>query len=238
MIELFKEMIDMVIPSFKFPFYAVMILSSIIIGCLYIFFSLRKEKMKVKEIFLFFLLLTISALMFGKFFTMVTDHGTKDFLKVGFSSYGGLIGVIFAAICFEFIVPSEKKIIKYSILSLPLIYSISKIGCTIVGCCGGIPYDGFLAVTYSAKQNISQFPIQALEVISFMILFLILNKLKNKKSIIYITIVSCAILKFLLDFLRYEHVNKLFSVNQIFSIILVVITIIVWIIVKRKSVKD
>ena len=58
---------------------------------------------------------------------------------------------------------------------------------------------------------------------------MICNKFKNKKNILLITICSCAISKFSLDFLRYEHINRLITFNQIFSIIIILI-----ILIKRK----
>ena len=74
--------------------------------------------------------------------------------------------------------------------------------------------------------NIKLFPIQIVETITFLIIFFILHKLRNNKYIIYITIIICALSKFLLDFLRYEHIKKVISTNQIFSLILISITII------------
>ncbi len=224
----------MIINTFKFNFYGVLLVSSIIIGFIYIFLSLKKEKEDINQLKLYALLFFSFAFVFGKIFTIVVSKEPVNIINAGFSSYGGLIGVISSAIIFEKIVPMNKKLIKYSILSLPLVYSVSKIGCFLAGCCYGIPYDGFYSVTYTSGLNIKLFPIQLTESIVFLIIFLILNKFKNNKNIIYITIIISALMKYLLDFLRYEHINKFITVNQVFSLILIIGTFIILIINEKK----
>lgn len=54
---------------------------------------------------------------------------------------------------------------------------------------------------------------------------LICNKLKNEENIIPITILISAFFKFSLDFLRYNHLEKLITINQIISIIIVLISL-------------
>lgn len=221
----------MIISKQTFPFYGIILLISIIISLFYIYRMLKKENIKDKNIYLYILLYGLFAITFGKFYTMITSN-EYNILKAGLSSYGGLIGVILASIIFEFIVPTNKKIIKYTIISLPLTYGIGKIACFIAGCCYGIPYNGIFNVVYKDGLNIPLFPIQITEAIVFIIIFIICNKLRNNKNTIYITIFISTIAKFSLDFLRYEHINKLITANQIFSII-VIIAIIVLLIIKK-----
>lgn len=221
-----------VINKLKFPLYGIIIIVSILVGYIYVYRSLKRDNFNDKNIKLLWLLYFTFPIVFGLLYTMCTNSSVHSILESGLSSYGGLIGIILSSIIFEFIVPSDKKIIKYSILSLPLIYGISKIACFVSGCCYGIPYDGIFSVRYPQGLNINLFPVQFVETITFIILFIILNKFKNNKYIIYITIIMCALAKGLLDFLRYEHVNKVITNNQIFSIILVIVTIIVFIVNK------
>jgi len=212
----------MIIGKTSFNYYGVLIVLSMFVGAFYIYYSIKKEGFKNKEhMFLYFMLFFSSVIILGKMFTVIVSDENVNLLNAGFSSYGGLIGVILSSFIFEKIVPFDNKIIKYSIISLPLSYSIGKIGCFIAGCCYGIPYNGFLSVTYTNGLNIPLFPVQLIEAIIFMILFLIFNHLKNNKNIIYITIILSALMKFLLDFLRYEHLTKTISVNQVFSLILI-----------------
>lgn len=219
----------MIIPKQTFPFYGILIVLSMLIGLLYVFIMLKKEKIDNKNVYLYAILYISFSLVFGKMFSMVATGFKQNILESGLSSYGGVIGVILACIIFELILPTNKKIIKYAILSLPLVYGIGKIGCFIAGCCSGIPYNGIFKVIYKDGLNIGQFPIQIVESITFIILFIIINKLRNKKNIIYITIFISIILKFLLDFLRYEHINKLLTTNQIFSIIVLISLIIIYV---------
>ena len=226
----------MVISKQTFPFYGIIILISMIISLFYIYRMLKKENIKDKNIYLYILLYGLFAIVFGKLYTIVTSGFKYNILNAGLSSYGGLLGVLIACIVFELILPTNKKIIKYTIMSLPLTYGIGKIGCFIAGCCYGIPYNGIFNVVYKDDLNIGQFPIQIVETIVFIIIFIICNKLKNNKNIIYITILISTIAKFLLDFLRYEHINKLLTINQIFSIVIILVLIPIFII-KRKTKK-
>ena len=217
----------MVISKQTFPFYGIILLISISLGLFYIFKMLRKEGIKDKNIYLYILLYVLFAIVFGKFYTMITTQEI-NILKAGLSSYGGLVGVTIATIIFELILPTNKKLIKYVIISLPLTYGIAKIGCFIAGCCYGIPYNGLFNVVYKDGLNIPLFPIQITETLVFIIIFIICNRLKKNKNIIYITIFISIIAKFLLDFLRYEHINKFLSINQVFSITILVILIIIY----------
>lgn len=225
----------MIINKFSFPFYGVIILISIIISLIYIYSNLKKDKVDNKNIFLYIIMYISFAIVFGKLYTVITDIAHPNIFKAGLSSYGGLVGVVIASIIFEKILPLNNKIIKYTVISLPLTYGISKIGCFIAGCCYGIPYNGLLSVTYTNGLNIELFPIQLLETIVFLIIFFIVNKLKNKTNIIYITLLLVSIFKFLLDFLRYDHIKKLITVNQIFSLILLIGVIIILIYKKLKN---
>ena len=219
----------MIISKQTFPFYGIIILISVIISLLYIFNMLKKENIKDKNIYLYILLYGISAIVFGKIYTIVTTGFKYNILNAGLSSYGGVVGVILASIIFEFIVPTNKKLIKYTVISLPLTYAVGKIACFIAGCCHGIPYNGIFNVIYKDDLNIGVFPIQILETIIFIIIFIICNKLRNNKNIVYITIFISIVLKFLLDFLRYDHINQILTINQIFSIILLIILAIVYV---------
>ena len=147
-------------------------------------------------------------------------------MTIGFSSFGAGVGLLLSAFIFEKIIPLKGKLVKYSTLSLPLIYGISKLACFFAGCCYGIPYNGLFKVKYPFVMDKFLFPVQLLESILFIILFIILSKLKNKNNIVYYVIISSAVLKYLLDFFRYDHVNKSITSNQIVCIISIIVLII------------
>ena len=159
-----------------------------------------------------------------------------SFSKIGLSSYGGAIGLLISSVIFEKMCPSNKTFIKGAIISLPLIYSISKLACFFAGCCFGLPYDGMFSVTYSSGLNIPLIPVQLIETIIFMIIFVICVLLQNNRKIAGITIVLSAMAKFLLDFLRYNHLEEKISLNQIISIVFIIIGI--YLIIKRRKEYD
>ncbi len=225
----------MIIPKLKISLYTPIIIVSIIVGMIYIYKNLKNEGVKKNNILLFFIMYISFALIFGKMYTMIISDDI-NILTSGLSSYGGLIGVVLAAIIFELMLPLKGVVKKYSIISLPLVYGLSKIACFISGCCGGIPYDGLFKVKYPHMLNIWQFPIQIVETIVCLIVFFICSRLKNNKNINYIVLILVSIIKFSLDFLRYDHIKISITSNQIFSIILLAVTIVVYLFNRLKKV--
>ncbi len=209
----------MVIDKFDFPIYGLLIILSIFIGTFYVCFNLKKLGFK-KEYVYYYGILSIVFSLFGSLAIskLLTNEN-------GLTSYAGAISVIICALVFNKLVPRRNIYLKYAIISLPLIYSIGKIGCFLVGCCYGKPYNGVLSVTYTEGLNIPLFPIQALEALVFFMLFLIFNMIINHKYIKEITLITCALCKLLLDFLRYDHLTKTFTMNQIISVIVILIGI-------------
>jgi len=213
----------MIINRINFPIYMTFILLSFVLAIIFIYIYLKNKKIKKKDILLYLSMIIPFGLIGSFLICFIID---KD---MGLSSYAGCFTLILTALFYEKINPSKDKYyIKSTILSLPLIYGISKLGCFFVGCCYGRPYKGILSVTYTNGLNIPLFPIQLVESIAFTILFIILVLIhkKSKTNIINLTIIVCAISKFLLDYLRYDHLTKSITTNQIISILLVLVIII------------
>ena len=216
---------NIIIPKINFPIYGIFILLSIISAMIFNYIFLKKQNIEKRIILLSFILIFTFTLTGGLIFTMITHHSTK---VIGLSSYGGAIGLIISVLIFSKIY-NEKQNEFYTsyILNLPLMYSISKLGCFFAGCCYGIPYNGIFNITYVNREIYNVFPIQLLETISFMIIFIIcitINK-KEKTYIKEITILLSAITKFSLDFLRNSHINKIISLNQFISLLFIIISI-------------
>lgn len=226
----------MIISKINFPFYGIIIVLSVFIGMVYIYYNLKKEECMNRQILLYFIMYIAFALVFGKIYTVLV-YGESNILTAGLSAYGGLVGVVISSVIFEKILFTDGKIIKYTILSLPLVYGFTKIGCFIAGCCGGIPYEGILKVKYVNALNIWQFPIQMIETIVFLLIFIICHYFNKNKNINYIVLFLVLVFKFILDFFRYDHVNFLITRNQVFSIILLIIMIFIYVIYKRKKLK-
>lgn len=205
--------------------YPSMIVLSLIVNVIVVIIISRKFKYTVDELVSMLVMENIGIIGGGILYTYIFS---KYF---GFSSLGGVIGGLIMLYLYSLLV---KKDYKYMLIlfmpSIPLMYAIGKIGCFVAGCCYGIPYDGIGHIVYHSSEvallNTNLFPIQIVETIIFLIIFvyIISRYYKNKFSIklIMIEIIVCGIAKFLLDFLRYEHTVKLITSNQIMCLLLVI----------------
>ncbi|MBR6820689.1 MAG: prolipoprotein diacylglyceryl transferase [Bacilli bacterium] len=205
--------------------YPTMIVLSLIVNVIVVLIISRKFKYTVDELVSMLVMENIGIIGGGILYTHIFSK------ELGFSSLGGVIGGLIMLYLYSLLV---KKDYKYMLIlfmpSIPLMYAIGKIGCFVAGCCYGIPYDGIGHIVYHSSEvallNTNLFPIQIVETIIFLIIFIyiISRYYKNKFSIklIMIEIIVCGIAKFLLDFLRYEHTVKLITSNQIMCLLLVI----------------
>lgn len=229
-------MIIIIINKIDFPIYDIIIVLSLFLGMIYIYICVDKEGIPKKNIIFFFTMFFIIIILCGKIYTLI-EYPDSNFWKIGVTGYGGLLGGILSAIIY-YCIYKDNRFIKYTIISLPLMYGFAKLACFINGCCYGIPYNGIFAVTYPHIMSKSLFPIQLVETIAFVVLFMVCNTLNKHKNIIYITLLLVFVIKFLLDFLRYSHTYEFLSNNQIVSIVFCFITIIIYFINKRKKVSQ
>lgn len=208
--------------------YSICIILSFVVNAVTIFL-LNKKKEKLIGYMLIYE--NIGFLYGGKLFTYLTNidkYDGFDFLSIGLSSLGSLIGgmLFLLLFCIQFKV-DIKKTMKMFIITIPLMYSIGKIGCFLVGCCYGIEYNGFGNIVYKyASESINGihlFPVQLVESIVFLIIFIL--SVTRKYNISFIILIS-SFSKFILDFLRSGHTNNFISVNQIVCIIFIIVSII------------
>lgn len=223
------------------PIYGIIILISITIGIIYIFLQNKKIE-NDKYLNMALVLYMLLGSVFGaKYFSYLSNPSRYNhefnFFRIGLSSYGAVIGMIILLIVYSMQYKKKLKDLLYFIIpSIPLMYSIGKIGCFLAGCCYGIKYNGLFSVTYHYSHNningISLFPVQIVETIVFFIIFLIICYLQrknyNKLKVISISFILCGIFKFLLDYLRASHINAFISLNQYVSIIFVIIGLILF----------
>lgn len=205
--------------------YPSMIVLSLIVNVIVVLIISRKFKYTVDELISMLVMENIGIIGGGILYTYIFSK------ELGFSSLGGVIGGLIMLYLYSLLV---KKDYKYMLIlfmpSIPLMYAIGKIGCFVAGCCYGIPYDGIGHIVYHSSEvallNTNLFPIQIVETIIFLIIFIyIISRYYKKKfsiKLIMIEIIVCGIAKFLLDFLRYEHTVKLITSNQIMCLLLVI----------------
>lgn len=164
----------------------------------------------------------------AKLFYILTWYQELDFLRIfdpiyslslvhpsGFVVIGGLIGgAITMAVSSKLHNLKAQELVQNLIFVLPLCQCFGRIGCFMAGCCYGISYEGFGAVSfphYSFAGAVSRFPVQLL---SSGLLFLcatilyFISRTKYKRYSIYFYIFIYSILRFLLEFLRGDYIER------------------------------
>lgn len=161
---------------------------------------------------------------------------------IGLSSMGGLVGMYIGVLLSSVVHRNYGEIrvmAENCTFALPLMYSISKIGCLFAGCCHGIEYSGFLSLHYisATGREMTVFPVQLIETIVFFMIFvvgMVLYKMHSRKSL-YVVLGLSVSVKFILDFFRESHIGKELSLNQILCLILWAVMIAVsWLYKRRK----
>ena len=231
--------------NYAFSPYAITFISSFIISFLIAFIILIKNKVNKNVAMLSSFINFLCSIYCAYLFSVLTaDDMVEQLGKISFSSIGGLIGVAVGVIVLGQIYKEYRtKLIKAYTLVIPLMYSISKMGCFLVGCCYGMEYSGAFSVTYhgrfAACTGIELFPVQLLESLVFLIIFLfglILEYVIKAQKTVAILIIICAISKGLLDFLRASHVGIVISVNQVSCLVIILLTVIIQFLSIKRSV--
>lgn len=227
--------------NMKFPIYSMAILLALISNIIVVFILSRKYSYSNKEIICLLLYENVGIIGGAKILSFLQNYeklnGEFNFINLGLSSYGAVIGAIIFLVlfCFQF-KKSLKELLCVFMPSMPLMYAIGKIGCFFVGCCYGIEYNGIFKILYKysnlAPNDIYLFPIQIVETIVFLLVFLYMIIKHKKKQFnlktLGISFIFCCIAKFSLDFFRMSHKNVLLSTNQAISIIFIIVILLIW----------
>lgn len=223
----------------KFSLYGVIILVALLSNVIVVVPLLKKYSYDYREILGILLYQLVGIIGGAKLLSFLQNYqqynGEFNFVKVGLSAYGGVIGAIIFILLFSFQFKKSLKELLYIFMpSIPLMYSIGKVGCFLAGCCYGIEYNGIFKVAYhysmSAPKDIYLFPIQIVESIVFFVIFVYIISKHKKNQFNLKTLgkgfVFCSISKFLLDFFRMSHKNMFLSTNQIISVFFTIIGLI------------
>lgn len=186
-------------------------------------------------------------------------HSFSDFLTSfsyaasGMVFYGGLLFVLlFLYIYCKRAHLPVRRYMNIMVVTFPLFHFFGRIGCTLSGCCYGIEYHGHFALTYPAAiitegvndhlADFSRFPIQPMEALLELILFIVLLLIYLKKgdsfsvTAAYLLIYSA--IRFFDEYLRGDVVRGIwgpFSTSQWISLAIFVGTLIVLIIQKTRQ---
>jgi len=155
-----------------------------------------------------------------------------EIMRLGLSANGAIVG---AMLCLAIFGLQYKKTMRQMFFtfmpSIPVMYAIGKVGCFFNGCCYGVVYSGFGSVMYRhsrfAPAEAPVFPVQLVESIVFAGIFIYMIRMihKNRFDVcaLGLGMILSGVAKSALDFLRMSHVGQIISLNQIISIVFVII---------------
>jgi phosphatidylglycerol:prolipoprotein diacylglycerol transferase len=131
-------------------------------------------------------------------------HGWSSLMQSGRSIVGallfGFLGVEAAKPLLHYDIPPNDR---FAII-LPFSIGLGRIGCLIVGCCRGLPYEGPWAITYS--DGISRHPAQVYEMIFHWAMGFALIALWRRQllfgRLFALYLVSYGVFRFFTEFLR------------------------------------
>lgn len=118
----------------KISLYSIFILISFVGGLFVLYKNTKLIKLRNDELLPLLLCIVLGIIFGAKYFTFLTNFqkykDSFDFFKIGFSSYGAVIGIIGVLVVFSKLYKkSFKELIYISLPSIPLMYGIGKIGC-------------------------------------------------------------------------------------------------------------
>ena len=227
--------------------YAVCMLTALAAGFVTAYILLRKEHIEIRIAGLSVFMNLVFVLFMGKVYTLIISANQDNNLwNVSFSSVGGAIGMLAGIEIFNWIYKERQEVFRQIyVLIIPMLYSVSKVGCFLVGCCYGIPYQGVGHICYVVDvtnpdsdiskvllQNVPKgnvIPVQLIESIVFAVIFLFFmyRYLKNKRTyfIEKIAILS-SLCKFLLEYIRADNIGSIINANQIVCLVIIAFMII------------
>lgn len=220
---------DITIRHWPISPYAICFLLAFLCWAVYVLLRGRYFAVSWRKTAYSMLLNLVCALSGGKIFTVIeaaARGGRLSFSEAGFTGLGGAVGLLAGTAVFCLIDRADAGLYRdiYAV-SMGLLYGISKFGCLFAGCCRGIAWDGPGKIRYlDGALPVSGwlFPVQALEAVSFIVLFALLDRQlrRRSKGLFPMTIVLYSMLKFCLDYARGYEARPFLTVNQAGCLIL------------------
>lgn len=242
----------------KIPMYGFMILLGILLANSIAFYLVKRFEMDFNDLIILESYSFAGGVIGAKLLYLITSFSYIDWRRIfelsylntlingGFVFYGGFIGGTAGA----FIAGKIHRIdffyyIKHCIGLVPFVHSFGRIGCFCAGCCYGIPYDNIFAVEFRqgsfAPAGVKLFPVQVVEAIGLMMIaitILLLDILKNFRYTVELYLFLYSVLRFFLEYLRYDYMRGrylVFSTSQWISLVLFLISAILLIRKKEKN---
>lgn len=191
-----------------------------------VFYKISKKNYTKLDIIYIYVVNIVGFAIGSKLMSLISNNieiTIYNFINSGYSFLGGIIGsiLVVALYCKKYKLDFMNILSNFTVI-YPLIYSISKIGCFLNGCCYGI---------ININDINYKFPLQLLDSTIMLILFLILVfKSKKKKTLVIAMFFGIfSILRFLEDYFR-ESRNIIifnFTLEQILCGILIITSVII-----------
>lgn len=205
------------------PSYALMALIGGIAGVCYSYFNSHKEGILFTDLLRAVLVGGVGLFLGSKILFAITQipwliqHFSVENLlllipRSGFVFYGGLFGFIFAlCILYRKRPEYKEKMFQLIVPAFPLFHMFGRIGCFMSGCC----YGKKLANPFVIMGiEIDRIPVQLIEAAVELLIFIALVIVKKKtkvKDLLRVYLITYAIARFCLEFLRGDVVRGLFA---------------------------
>ncbi len=205
--------------------------------CVFGMFHMEKWNVEIKPLILLVALNVVTLLFFSHLFYAIslvpekgfsTERFMQNFLFGGKVFYGGLFGIFIGLMLGPKVSPrSRRERLDYFAPAIPLYHCIARIGCLLSGCCYGLEWK--YGISNYKFPGVKLFPIQLVESLCNLFLFLFLLYLQKKRKTdrysLEIYIVLYGILRYILEFFRGDEVRGIWknglSTSQNLSLILI-----------------
>ncbi len=144
---------------------------------------------------------------------LIREFSRGDFSalrQMGLVFYGGLLaGLLGCWLAMRWTHADMRAYTDSIVPCIPLGHAIGRIGCLLGGCCYGVPYSGPLAVRSVEGGNVLRFPIQAVESLANLLLFVALLRYakKGKPRVLAVYLATYAVIRFTLEFFRGDAIR-------------------------------
>ncbi|WP_412561380.1 prolipoprotein diacylglyceryl transferase [Winogradskyella sp. MIT101101] len=171
----------------------------------------------------FVLLIIVMAYLGGKTFLVLDDASSyldkvlsiEFYSSSGFVFYGSFLFCLFTVV----LVLKKKKLPVLKYLDLiaivtAIVHSAGRLGCFLAGCCYGKPTDSIFGVQFPENSIATVHPTQLYESIFIVLLLVLLLKLlksKNDGTVFTFYVLSYAVWRFLLEYLRGDQRGYVFN---------------------------
>lgn len=220
------------IGTISITWYGLFIVAGILAGAALGYVLMRINHMKYDDFIQIACFVGLGAMIGAKILYLIVSWESIDFSRItdldylntlmggGFVFYGGLIGGLAGLyLCGKILHIPVLEYAEATIPVIPLAHAFGRIGCAFVGCCYGIPYDGPGAVVYTesiaAPLNTPLFPVQAVEAAGNLVITGVLcmygvycRRQGRRAKSVQLYLVMYAVLRFVLEFLRYDDSER------------------------------